>query len=327
MVAEPVPSADYAAWLISQSVIHPDGAVMSWVNPEHPGYAYPEIAGYMLSHLALRGRDTAAIRNRIAARLERDLTPSGAVGRRGIEYVFDSAMVLAGLLAHEANGGLLPDPRMIDRVHDFIVSRLDARTGIEGTPETAETHWSASYGCHLIKTAISLTAFADARPDNPWPLIERMVAELLPLYDGGRFHVNADSDITYTHAHCYAIEGLLVLEGRGRSGLRPWIDGGADWLARVQTADGGVPAEHDSNGPRMAAHADCTAQAIRIWTCVDADRFGDNIDRGVDFLRSLSTGGAIRYRVGSSDLNTWATIFGAQAIDWAESRGRPEWLV
>ena len=86
-------------------------------------------------------------------------------------------------------------------------------------------------------------------------LIDQLLTDLLPLYEplrnGGRFHVNASSDVTYTHAHCYAIEGLLVLEGRGRTGLRRWIDGGAAWLASVQEVDGGVPAEHDSYGPRM----------------------------------------------------------------------------
>ena len=61
MVAELVVSPAYAAWLRSPDVITVDGAVMSWVNPAHPGYSYPEIAGYMLSDLAFRGRHTAAL--------------------------------------------------------------------------------------------------------------------------------------------------------------------------------------------------------------------------------------------------------------------------
>jgi len=327
MVAEPIPQAEYAAWLTSPRVIRSDGSVMSWVNPEHPGYPYPEIAGYMLSYLSLHGRETAPTRNRIAQRLLRQMAPSGAVGRRETEYVFDSAMVLAGLLAHEANGGLLPDAAMIDRLRDYIVRRLERRVGLDGALEAAPEHWSASYGCHLIKTFIALTAYDATRATHTTPLIERMLAELLPLYDRGRFHVNADSDITYVHAHCYALEGLLVLDGRGRSGLRSWIEGGAEWLAAGQAPNGGMPAEFDSDGPRMEAHADCTAQAVRIWAAVDRQRYAAEIERGLDYLASLTIGGGIRYRDESSDVNTWATIFGAQAMDWAQKGGSWQWLI
>ena len=331
MVAERLPSTDFAAWLSSPGVIHSDGAVMSWVNPSHPGYAYPEIAGYMLSHLAIEGRQTAPLRNHVARRLLSDMTSNGAVGRREVEYVFDSAMVLAGLLAHEIRGGLLPDPRMVDRLHEYIVSRLWRREGLDGPQENQPTHWSQSYGCHLLKTVIALTAFDASRGTVTSALIDRLLVDLLPLYTptgaGGRFRVNADSDVTYTHAHCYAIEGMLVLQGRGRTELRGFIAGGAEWLASVQEESGGVPAEHDSNGPRMVAHADCTAQAVRVWACADPVRFKDNIERGVAFLTELSCDGGIRYERGSNDINTWATIFGAQAIDFAEEGGKWQWLI
>ena len=331
MVAELIAAPNYAPWLRSPDVITVDGSVISWVNPVHPGYAYPEIAGYMLSDLAFRGGDTVALRNIVARRLLADMTPSGAVGRNGIEYVFDSAMVLAGLIAHENDGGVLPDPDMPERLRRYIVNRLTRRIGLDGNLENVPTHWSQSYGCHLIKTVISLTAFDASRGTDSWPLIKQLLTELLPLYeplgDGGRFHVNGASDVTYTHAHCYAIEGLLVLEGRGRTGLRRWIDGGAAWLASVQEWNGGVPAEHDSNGPRMVAHADCTAQAVRVWTCADAELYADNIERGVRFLTELSSSGGIRYAVGSNDINTWATIFGAQAIDFAAQGGKWQCLI
>ena len=331
MVAETLPRLDYTAWLSSVAVVRRDGAVMSWVNAEHPGYPYPEIAGYLLSYLSLDGRMTAPLRNRVALHLLSDLTASGAVGRRGIEYVFDSAMVLGGLLAHEANGGLIPDPRMVDRLRQYVVERLTNRIGLDGTLENAATHWSQSYGCHLLKCVISLTAFDVARGSDTSDLVAQLLDDLLPLYEGagdvGRFHVNAGSDVTYAHAHCYALEGLLVLEGRGRADLRRWIDGGAAWLAEVQQAHGGVPAEHDSNGARMGAHADCTAQAIRIWACADYARFRANIERGLEFLDELSDSGGIRYETGSNDINTWATIFGAQALDFAAQGGNWKCLI
>jgi hypothetical protein len=45
------------------------------------------------------------------------------------------------------------------------------------------------------------------------------------------------------------------------------------------------------------------------------------------FLKDLTLDGGIRYRPGSDDVNTWATIFGAQALDFDENGGRWEWLI
>ena len=329
MVAELelTPASEHALWLTGSDVIGRDGAVLSWVNPGHPGYPYPEIAGYMLSYLAQQGQATVDVRNRVAQRLAGDMAASGAVGRNGIEYVFDSAMVLAGLVAHVRTGGLLSEPDMLDRLHQFITSRLLRRTAIEGGAEAAPDHWSASYGCHQLKCVISLLALADIQPArDPNGLVESLLEDLLPLFDAGRFRVNALSELTYTHAHCYALEALLVLDGRGRHEVRPWIEEGAAWLAGLQNDDGGVPSGF--GGPvRAAAHADCTAQSVRIWACVDPQRYRIAIDRSMAFLNSLTDGGGVRYRPGSDDINTWATIFGAQALDFAENGGRWEWLI
>jgi hypothetical protein len=333
MVAELFPQPEHLSWLTGPDVIRPDGTVASWVNPAHPGYAYPEIAGYMLSYLAQHGRATAELRNRVARHLATDMTPSGAVGRNGTEYVFDSAMVLAGLIAHVKAGGLLPEADMLDRLHEFMVSRLTRRVGIEGAAEAPATHWSASYGCHLLKSVISLTAYNDLNSYSGQDqmraaprIVETLLDDLLPLFDGARFHVNGESDATYTHAHCYALEGLLTLDGRGRRGLRQIIERGAEWLADIQTADGGVPSGYVAD-VLSPAHADCTAQSVRIWTCVDPERFAPSIRGAKTFLKSLTVDGGIRYRPGSEDINTWATIFGAQALDFAANGGRWEWLI
>ena len=65
------PASQMLGWLVSPSVVHADGRVMSWSNPQHAGYPYPEIAGYLLSLLALEGESTLEIRDRIAQRLVR----------------------------------------------------------------------------------------------------------------------------------------------------------------------------------------------------------------------------------------------------------------
>jgi hypothetical protein len=331
MIAEPItrPRPESLAWLTSPDVVRYDGAVMSWVNPDHPGYPYPEIAGYMLSYLSLQGPTTLSMRNRIAAHIDRhDLTASGAVGRGGAEYVFDSAMVLAGLVAHQKAGGFLTAPDMPERLYRFISGRLERKIPLEGDLEADSRHWSQSYGVHLLKCVLSLTAYAELHQEpSPRELVSNLLTDLLPLYDNGRFRINADSNQTYMHAHCYALEGLLVLEGRGFGGLRPWIEGGASWLAEIQAPDGGLPALVANRFAVPTAHGDCTAQAVRIWSCVNPDSFRENIDRATRFLEELSAEGGIRYRRGSEDINTWVTIFGAQAFEMAEDGGSWQWLV
>ena len=84
----------------------------------------------------------------------------------------------------------------------------------------------------------------------------------------------------------------------------------------------------DQHGDEEAAeHKQRTLTARTIWTCADAELYADNIERGVAFLTSLSANGGIRYQVGSDDINTWATIFGAQAIDWANDGGQWQCLI
>jgi len=197
-----------------------------------------------------------------------------------------------------------------------------------GESDTDPAHWSVSYGSHLLKLIIPLTEYNEARSMSASSAaLRQLVDELVPLYDEGRFRVNDRSGETYTHGHCYAVEGLLTLEGRGFGGYGQLIDGAADWLARVQLTDGGVPSRHDGQQALAGPHTDCTAQAVRIWSLVDPGRYAKEIDRGVEFLQGVEKEGAFRYRPFSDDMNTWATMFAVQALRWADEGGDWRWMV
>jgi hypothetical protein len=324
-----VPATRQLDWLVSPSVVDLDGRVMSWSNPLHPGYPYPEISGYLLSLLALEGESTLDIRDRIARRLVRDVSPAGGVGRDGADYVFDSAMALAGLLAHESAGGALPDDRSIDRLFDFVTTNLTARRAGRGLPSADPNHWSVSYGCHLLKVVIALCAYDERRPTpSTSALIDRLVSELTGLYDNGRFRANASSLLTYLHACCYAVEGLLVLQGRRHGDHQELLRGSARWLAEIQTREGGLRAFHDGRDSFGTLRTDATAQAIRIWSLVDASVYQKQIDAALGFLAEMATpAGGLRYEPGSDDVNTWATIFGYQAVRFSHEGGSWQWIV
>jgi hypothetical protein len=317
-------------WLAGSAVVSPNGAVASWFNPRHPGYPYPEIAGYLLRILSEERDLTLGLRDRIAVRLGTDVSPAGGVGRGGADFVFDSAMCLSGLMAHEEAGGAVPGGRLIDRLFDFIAENLAARRAFLGQPHAPADHWSVSYGCHLLKAVIALCEYNDRRPmSTTKSLVDRLVADLLPLYDNGRFRANDLSPLTYLHAHCYAVEGLLVLQGRRRFGdFTDEIEGAARWLAEIQQPEGGVRAYHDGTQALGTIHTDASAQAIRIWSLVDPSGFRRQIDLGLEFLGAMSTpSGGLRYEPDSDDLNTWATIFGLQAVRFANEGGSWEWIV
>jgi len=314
-------------WLTSDRVVTPDGAVRSWWNPDHPGYAYPEIAGYLLSLLASEGPATVGIRDRVARRLVSDMSAAGGVGRGGNDFVFDSAMALTGLISHEAAGGTVSDPTAIDRLFGYVTRTLLAGRAYTGMDAGDATHWSHSYGCHLLKTAISLIAYDARTPTSTADaLLDQLFRDLAPLYDGGRFRVNAVSGLSYLHAHCYAIEGLMAMEELDAR-CTELIVGGADWLARIQDETGGIRSSHDGSAAFGPLRSDATSQAVRIWATVDRDRFDPQIERALGFLASMTTeDGGVRYEPGSDDTNTWASIFAMQAFRWAEDGGAWQWI-
>lgn len=309
------------AWLTSPHVIRPDGAVMSWHNPAHPGYAYPEIAGLMLSLLGRFAPETRPLRKRIVTHLVAGVTPNGGIARGQNAYAFDTAMVLSGVLADQAD--VTASTRaMAGRLYSFITAQLARRIGLDG-PVQRPSHWSSSFGCHLLKTALAVTAYVERESVDmsraAWRLLEQLVANLAPLQVEGRFRIHTNSQGTYLHSHCYATEGLLCLRARGFAGLDVAIEESAAWLASIQRPEGGVPAWHDGQDATGEMHADASAQAIRIWQLVDRDHFATAIARGLDFLSGLTApSGGVRYSPGSEDVNTWASIFAWQAWHWVD---------
>src|SRR5262245_54673730 len=79
------------SWLVGAEVVGADDGVMSWHNPDHPGYRYPEAAGLLLHLLAQEGGRHRAVQERIVRGLVADTAPTGGLGRAGVEYLFDTA--------------------------------------------------------------------------------------------------------------------------------------------------------------------------------------------------------------------------------------------
>lgn len=306
------------AWLRSERVVLPGGAVRSWDSPTRPGYLYPEAAALLLGLLA-REDPGSGLGDRIAGSLAQATSDSGGIGRNGARYAFDTAIALSGLLAHRAAGGRIGTSELPARLFAFLADRLEARAPVDGDAGAPPDHWSATYGSHLLKSAIALETYGALAPEpRAGKLVDQLLADFLPLCVDGRFVTRAGAKITYLHGACYAIEGLLWLRDRGRSELEATVRAAAAWLARVQAEEGGLRAWHDGKAGWGERHADVAAQAIRIWTAVDRRAYDTPIRETLHYLAELqTTEGGLRYHLSSSDVNTWCTLFALQASRWA----------
>lgn len=280
------------AWLCEHAVR--GGDVLSWVNTAHPGYAYPEAAGLLIRWFALRG---IPVPRAVTASLT-TVVSEQRVGRDGFAYAFDTAVVLAGLEALDEH----EDPR-------WTQARRQLRRAAVVHP-AQDPHWSTLAGPHMLKLAVGCAARARrgwSTPTLDW------LADLRVQQDATGRLLTPPHDSTYVHAHAYGCEGLLALRVLGVPASVD-IDGALQFLRLVQREDGGIPAWSDG-GP---SRADTTAQAIRLWVLHDPDGHRTAIERGLEFLESLTDAhGAVRYEPDSADRNTWCTLFAAQARAWA----------
>ncbi len=239
-------------------------------------------------------------------------------------------MVLTGLMAERKVAGELPDPNLPARLFEFIATEIKARRAATAPTMGSGAHWSTTYGCHLLKMAQSITAYGDAFGDERAPaLVNQLVADLTPLADNGRFRIHDHEDYSYLHSHCYALEGLSVIEAASPRGwLMPIIRRGALWLGKIQDESGGVRAHNNGFASWGELRGDATAQAIRIWSLVDRTAFAGEISAALAFLEGLRTeSGGYRYSPNSRDVNTWVTIFATQALMWATEGGNARCVV
>lgn len=279
------------AWLTSDEVVEPGGAVWSWRGTPD-GYRYAEAAGLWLSWIAAVDPDhprAAAV----ATALDRAL--GAAIGRDGTGYTFDLGVVLGGVLR-------------LSRARDTAASEAcvlaASRLASAIVEHRATTHvavperWSTRFGSHQRKLAVTLACI-----DRSAILDTHAAREAL------RRAPALDAEPVYVHAAAYALEGAWAL------GDVDALARGAAWLAEIQQPSGGVPS-HGGHGP---VRADATAQAVRLWCAHDRRRWSSAIERGLDRLATLvDPRGGVRYGDDRDHRNVWCTLFAWQAAQFAE---------
>lgn len=283
-------------WLAGQ--VGPAGEVMSWAG----GYPYPEVGGLWLTALAAEA-GLERQRSEVSRWLVGCVDEEGRVGREGVRYAFDTACARVGLRAVAAGPASLLASMDAALVHDV-------RARIAAHPP-GEARWSTRFSAHMLKLAWALD------PEHHPGLLE---AASVVQDDDGRIRNRADDAATYVHAACYALEGLLAMRATEavHARVKPMLERGVAWLARLQAPDGTLPAQLDAQGtPAGRRPSDVIAQSLRLWTRVDPERYAGHRARALVALAERQTPeGAIAYAPDLPHRNTWCSLFTLQALDW-----------
>ena len=307
----------------------------AWLENTGPSFLYQESTAYLLSLLTDLYRQTRdpcfeMEARRTAQSLAASIQAEKGCGRNNRRYLFDSAICLRSFMdfceIFPGAKDLLPGS-IIEQTRQQALELLNAHAACHPANGNGDRgHWSREFSVHLFK-AFSLLYPALQKPRLLSDLdsqIQRMIKE---RYRDGLFFVNPDRTQAYLHSHCYAVEGLLMLNGRMGEFCEGVVRQAAEKLAWLQTDDGGIlnwwPAREEARQT-----TDVAAQAVRIWQCVDPAAYSDNIIEGLRFLEAMSDpGGGVRYCRDVRHLNSWATIFTIQALIWQETGTEVRWLV
>ena len=312
-----------AAWLTSPSVVDADGAVAAWSNPLHPGFAYPEAAGWWLAWAAWRrgrgepGPDGGQIA-RVARRLAHDLVHGDGIGKDGRTYLFDACVAARGLAWAAATAGTAGgDGAWRPALTRALGAFLDLDVVV--LPTTTEpVRWSQAWGGWLERGAGLLDEAARDADEAAWaPLATRLRARVAGLLDG--------APPAYLHARLYSAEGAWHRPGEGPAHGRAAARALARGLRGLQQADGSLPAWAFEGGP---GRCDVTAQAARLWLATGEG--GEHAEAAALALAWLAgvqrADGAMPYEEGSGDATTWASIFADQAAAWAVDGSPDRWV-
>jgi len=211
-------------WLAHSPIRNQDGGIYSWLNPEKPGYIYPEIMGYytkLFSYLYLKTGKKLFLERAVqtADKLVGMIPPSGGVSREGTEYVFDSAMCLSGFIALSRVSETEKYKEPISLLSNFVYHSLEKRAVAfsQGREKQDDSIWSLSFGPSSLKCCIALLETGDFSPDTKYKMLtENLSREIInSCFREGFFTINSKKPWVYTHPHCYATEGLLFLQERG----------------------------------------------------------------------------------------------------------------
>lgn len=316
-------------WLLFSPIRTEKGAIISWLNPDHPGFIYDEATAIFIKLMTylyeVTGSQTyldEAIKS--AEYLMPSVLANKGIGKDGKIFLFDTGICLSAFI--ELNRFCNKYHEAIWQMEQFILECINKRKAYvlfgqkKDCTNSRNSVWSLKFGPHLLKLAIPiLELYREKQIAKYITILSDLVDDLLSAsYHNGRFFIDPYSDEMYLHSHCYATEGLLYLVLSGLDQYQSYVEKSLSFMAEIQYPNGGIPCWYKQTS--KSAAGDATVQALRMWTLYNKEKFRTNIECAESFMHSLkSTNGGIHYSSESRDLNSWVTMFYIQALCFQNS--------
>jgi hypothetical protein len=339
-----IAAADLRRWLSSGALQSSSGAYCAWLDEDAGtlAFEYPEITGYALTWLAGRPDPTArelAAGARAARWLVHRLSRGDRSARPGWDreavYTFDLGMIAAGLISF---GRLVGDGAAVDvglaTARELAAYVAEAgyvpAVAPDGPATSRAAEWS-TVGCAHGAKCVQALLLADEVE-----AAATLVAVAARCQRGdGAVRTQPEESLVMLHPHLYTVEALWMWgTARGDDDALDRARRATDWAWRQQLSSGGLPrcvGSPDAGRPAVE-QCDVTAQAIRAALLTGADPHGleQAVYRLGQIARPAGRGAraALVYQPesGQRHLNAWVTMFGAQALELAESgRGSIAW--
>ncbi len=290
--------------------------------------AYTEITGYSVSllmalgaHTRLprareRARKAAAYIGRVQVKSPDNPKADGGVVEQTAEgrnfsrlWAFDAAMCGAGLVGLLADEGWEENLAVATGLGDWLLNPMQREDGSFWAAydlARRELVSDALFGhgsCIHAKHSLFLLRLAKARGDDRYAdaALKACDYALQLQDDDGAFWAMPDRAQIFTHAHCYALEGLIYTHRvSGDERYLAAFRQGISWLLSAQLRSGGLQqtyrvrrglARRVNNWLNPFTATDATAQAIRLWLIAYAMEEGSSYlaaaGRALDFLLSV----------------------------------------
>ena len=241
-------------------------------------------------------------------------------------YLFDLGMIASGLLSF---GRRTQTPRYVDageQLVEFLAAEVCSGTIsplAKGSPASGRANWSTHGVVHLTKL---VQAFLLARRQEPAAALVETTMGM--QFSDGRMPTDPNDRGTMLHPHLYAAEGLWMWgTAQGDEDALERSRAAVDWAWSHQLEAGCLPRSATAGQADGIEQCDLTAQAVRLSLLLGQRPAGLDraIARLVEVAQEVKGKLALPYQPGSPDLhlNTWASMFGAQALSLA-SPGAPK---
>lgn len=328
-------------WLASDMPRSPSGAYYSWLDSTTgaPGFEYPEITGYALTHLAgqAAASDAEVDAGKAAgawllARLHEGDLSAHEDYDSGAAYNFDLAMISTGLMAfgsgHDEPSFVDAGLRLAIEIRDQVANQGRLESIVAGSDvTTSRSAWSTEGFAHLLKADQCLLWAHKLGETGCDSAARTLVAQCVKSQQpDGRFVTHPSDSETMLHPHLYAVEGLFMLgsalndqQALHRARL------GAEWVWPYQLPSGGFP-RYVSNPDQVSGpeQFDLTGQALRaaLFTGIMPSQVESVVDRLCEGAVPVGPYLAMPYQPDSrsTHANVWASLFAVQALQLAESQ-------